>query len=55
MSANADSVGFKLSCSVRVTVRAYVEKLPVFCKTFFLQTMAFGLIQESRATVIFGI
>ena len=44
MSANAESVGFKLACNVHVW--AYFEKLPDSRKTYFLQKMAYGLEQD---------
>ena len=43
MSANADSVRFKVACNVHVC--AYFEKLPVSGKNRFLQKMAYDLGQ----------
>lgn len=49
-SANAESVGFKLACNVHV-----FEKWPVLAKTYFLQKLACGLIQECFVTIILRI
>ena len=44
MSANVGCVGFKLAFNVHVW--AYLKKLSVSGKSFFLQKMAYGLGQD---------
>ena len=44
MSANADSVGFKLACNFHVW--ANFEKLPVSGKNLFFTKIAYGLGQD---------